>query len=365
MTGQSASPVLPEASRRSAGEVVKVMIVDDSITARTVLGRTVNAIEKIEVVASVSNAERALDYLDNARVDVILLDLEMPGMGGIAAIPLLVKKSRGARIIVVSHHTPDGAELAVEALSLGATDTFPKPTSGSFDREYRRELALRVAALGKDRTCTVKVAPPKVELAQRKRPVAGAPEVLAIGASTGGITALEALLKSLPPRIGVPIMISQHLPASFMDVFAKQVAKASGRPALVAVEGMRLRPDCILVAPGDAHLEVKAAGKDLVVKLTHERAATGCMPSLDPMFASLAKAYEGRVVAVVLSGMGRDGTGGSHQLVEAGGCIFVQDQATSAVWGMPRGVAEAGLASAVLPPQQIGPQVAKLLGMAA
>lgn len=362
MSGQSASPVLPEPARQRPGELTRVMIVDDSIVVRTVLERTVSEAGDIEVVASVSNAERALERLNEVTVDVILLDLEMPGMGGIAAIPLLLEKSRGAKIIVVSQYTPHGAEKAVEALSLGAADTFPKPGSGGFDEAYRARLNARVRGLGKRQACAPKLVTEPVQLRTRRALMTARPQAIAIGASTGGIAALQALLQALPQGLGVPILIAQHLPASFMTVFAKQVAKAAGRPALIAEEGMILLPDHVYIAPGEAHLGVKQERDRIVVRLDHRPAPSGCTPSLDPMLVSLARELRGRVVGVVLSGMGRDGTVGAGELAAAGGCIYVQDAATSAVWGMPRAVAEAGFASAVLPPESISERLATHLG---
>ena len=365
MSGQSASPVLPDNPRARPGDKTKVMIVDDSIVVRTVLERTVSEIGEIEVVASVSNAERALERLDDVSVDVILLDLEMPGMGGIAAIPLLREKSRGAQIIVVSQYTPHGAEKAVEALSLGAADTFPKPEAGGFDDAYRARLGARVLGLGQRRRPVAVVSAPELPVSPRRVPLTGVPRAVAIGASTGGIAALEALLQALPPRIGVPILVAQHLPSSFMKVFAKQLAKASGRPAVIAEEGMVLSPDCVYIAPGEAHLVVRLQSDRLVAQLDNRPVPSGCTPSLDPMFTSLARVLKGRVVGVVLSGMGRDGATGASEMVAAGGCVYVQDAASSAVWGMPRAVAEAGLASAVLPPAAISERLAKQLGVRA
>lgn len=363
MRGQSASPVLPEAERSGSGEQTRVMIVDDSIVVRTVLERTLSEANDIALVASESNAERALARLDTVQADVILLDLEMPGMGGIAALPLLIEKSRGAKVIVVSQYTPHGAEKAVEALALGAADTFPKPKTGGFDLAYRARLTARIRGLGGPSRPAPKLAATEVQLRSRRAPIKGAPRAIAIGASTGGIAALQALLEALPPRLGVPILIAQHLPASFMTVFAKQVSKASGRSAVIADDGMILQPDCVYIAPGEAHLAVRQEDDRMVVRLDHRPAPSGCTPSLDPMFASLARELKGQVMGVVLSGMGRDGAKGAGEMVAAGGCVYVQDAVSSAVWGMPRAVAEAGLASAVLPPAGIAERVAKHLGV--
>jgi two-component system chemotaxis response regulator CheB len=183
-------------------------------------------------------------------------------------------------------------------------------------------------------------------------------EVLAIGASTGGIHALGVLFNVLPKRIGVPILVTQHLPVPFMPVFARQLRAAAHREAVVAEDGMPLLPDRILLAPGDAHLTIDASDDVPVVRLTHGRSASGCMPSVDPMFASVGAAYGAGALGVVLTGMGRDGVEGAARLIANGGSILAQDEASCAVWGMPRAVLEAGLVSAVLPPDKIARRIA-------
>jgi two-component system chemotaxis response regulator CheB len=176
------------------------------------------------------------------------------------------------------------------------------------------------------------------------------PGCIAIGASTGGLQALNEFLPALPPLIGIPILVTQHLPDAFMAVFARQLAAAAGRPAIIAADGLALVADRIHIAPGDAHLAVERKGGRVVVRLDRAPAASGCLPSVDPMFASVAEIYGAGAVGVVLSGMGRDGLDGARRVIASGGAILAQDRSSSAVWGMPRGVAEAGLASAVLAP---------------
>ena len=181
---------------------------------------------------------------------------------------------------------------------------------------------------------------------------------LALGASTGGLHALSEFLRALPTRISAPILITQHLPTVFMPYFARQIEAASGRLARVAEDGMVLTPEQILIAPGDAHLGLERAGAQIQVQLTGAPASSGCMPSVDAMLWSLSEIYGRTGVGVVFSGMGRDGLVGSARLVDRGGLVLVQDQQSSAVWGMPRAVAEAGLASAVLAPAELALRVA-------
>ncbi len=343
---------------------VHVLIVDDSITSRAMLARIVERAGDLEVVGRANSAEAALEWLQSRSADVILLDLEMPGQGGLGALPSLIAAGRGARVMVVSSLTVDGAEQTLAALSLGATDTLAKPLAGQFDASYAEVLADKVRAMGirtPAQPAGQSAKRPKPPRLVRRKSDANA-DLLAIGASTGGIHAFGLLLKALPSRMGIPILVTQHLPETFMPVFARQLTLASGYEALVAEDDMPVLPDRILIAPGDAHLTVHKASGKLVVRLCNEPVASGCMPSVDPMFASLADELGSRALGVVLSGMGRDGAEGAARIVEAGGTIFAQDEASCAVWGMPRAVVEAGLASAILPPDQIASRVIAALG---
>ena len=184
-------------------------------------------------------------------------------------------------------------------------------------------------------------------------------ELVAIGASTGGIHALSQLLRAIPASFRVPILVTQHLPPSFMSYFAAQLAVLGGRPCDVAGDRMRIQPGRIVVAPGDSHIRVVRTGDGAAIRLTQDRYPSGCVPSVDPMFESVAEVFGSRALGVVLSGMGRDGAEGARHLVEAGARIFVQDRGTSVVWGMPGTVANAGHASAVLPPDEIGRLIAR------
>lgn len=349
----------PEAGTRLAGGApMRLLVVDDSVTARAVFSRIVAGEADMEIAALASTAEEALQILKSDRFDVILLDLQMPGRGGLDALPELIETSQGARILVVSTLTIQGAEETLSALQLGAADTLAKPQPGSFDQSYRDRLVDKIRELG--RTALRAAAP------ARERPPAIAPvrpasrkpaHVLAVGASTGGIHALGTLFSALPRKLHIPILVTQHLPSSFMEAFARQLQIASGRPAAVAEEGKILQADQILIAPGNAHMKVVAKSGHFVVKLDQGPVKSGCTPSVDPMFASLAEAMGPHALGVVLSGMGRDGTEGARAIVDAGGTIFAQDEASCAVWGMPGSVAVAGLASSILSPDLIADRV--------
>jgi two-component system chemotaxis response regulator CheB len=340
------------------------MIVDDSITARTVHSRIVEGDGAMSVVAIAGTAEQAIALLGAVRVDVILLDLEMPGIGGLDALPKILEIARGGRVLVVSSQTQSGAEQTLSALSLGAADTMPKPTSGAFGRDYREALLAKVRALG---AASPTHQPPLKSVPPPRRAMGPLlkPDVLAIGASTGGIHALGLLFGSLSRRLELPILVTQHLPASFIPVFARQLTIASGYEATIATDDAEVLPGRILIAPGHAHLTVRARGSKLRAMLDSTPQASGCTPSVDPMFASLAEVYGKGSLGVVLSGMGRDGSEGAREIVAAGGTILAQNEATCAVWGMPRAVVDAGLAAAVLPPEEIAGRIANSVGAAA
>jgi len=338
------------------------MIVDDSMVARAVLARMIDADGGFEIAAVAGTAEDAIEALGQVRIDVILLDLEMPGAGGLKSIPLILKAARGAQVLIVSSLAEEGAEATVAALALGAADTLPKPGTGRFNGRFSEILLAKLRALGPADGASRLIpldnaAPSRIDL--HGPPMSEAPlGLVAIGASTGGIHALAALFEALPPHIGVPILVTQHLPAPFMTVLARQLATASGRPAMVAEDGMRLSADQIVIAPGDAHLNLDHRGDRLIVRLSNQKMASGCLPSVDPMLVSAGEVLGGGALGIMLSGMGRDGSQGAASLIAAGGSLIAQDQQSSAVWGMPRAVVDAGLACAVLPPARIARRIA-------
>ncbi|MBY6014163.1 chemotaxis-specific protein-glutamate methyltransferase CheB [Qipengyuania gaetbuli] len=329
------------------------MLVDDSLTVRTVFSRMLAKEADLSVVATASTAERGLDELRAQAVDVVLLDLEMPGMGGLEALPKILALSPSTKVLVISSLTAEGAEHTVEALRMGAADTMLKPRPGGFNDDYRDQLLGKVRALkgmGVEEVRRASVRPASRRAGKR-------PQVVAIGASTGGTHALNLFLRKLPKDFELPILITQHLPASFIPVFARQMEVASGRQAILADEGVEIRRGNLVIAPGHGHMVVHRKGTRHVTGLAYHPVKSGCMPSVDPMFETLAEAYDGEVAGVLLSGMGRDGTDGAVSIVNAGGSIYAQDAHSCAVWGMPRAVTEMGLTTAALPPEELAETV--------
>ncbi|MBS0503753.1 MAG: chemotaxis-specific protein-glutamate methyltransferase CheB [Proteobacteria bacterium] len=334
---------------------IRLLIVDDSAVARAVFSRMVGERNEFEIAATVASAEAALAFLAREKVDIILLDIEMPGQDGLSAMPALIRASNGARVLIVSSSAEKGAAASIQAMTLGAADTLAKPGAGAFGGRFAQILAEKLIRIGHARETQAATTPRCEPLPQlRFRPISEQRiACLAIGASTGGLHALSDLLRGLPPSFGAPILITQHLPPSFMSIFAMQVEEMASRPTAVARPGMPLARGRILVAPGDGHLSIESGSGIPRVRITNERYESGCQPSVDPMFASVAEAFGSGAVGVVLSGMGKDGLRGAGHMAKAGCDIFVQDRDSSVVWGMPGAVAQAGLASAMLPPFQI------------
>lgn len=338
---------------------IRLMLVDDSTVARAVLARMIESDPAFEISAVAGTAEAAIEALGEVRVDIVILDLEMPGQGGLKLLPRIIGAAGGAKVMVVSTLAEEGAEQTLKALALGAADTLPKPGTSRFNGRFSEVLVGKLKALGYAAASAAN-APQMIsgEQASLRAMPSDPIEILAIGASTGGIHALGTLFSALPRRIGVPILVTQHLPGAFMPVFARQLAATSNREVLVGEDGMALRPDRIILAPGDSNLTLERSGRSVLVRLLAGRSSSGCMPSVDPMLASVGALYGPSAVGVILTGMGRDGVEGAARLVAAGGSIIAQDEASCAVWGMPRAALEAGLVAAILPPDKIARRIA-------
>lgn len=332
----------------------RILIVDDSVVARAVIARMIDAGDRFQVAGAVSDASAAIAFLKLNQVDLILLDIEMPGIDGLTALPQILAAGRGARVLIVSSSCAEGASATIQALALGAADTLVKPGIGNLVGKFSDALEEKITRL-LVRDDSAAISSPS----RAQRVVVGNDfDIVAIGASTGGIHALSQLLRELPITFKLPILVTQHLPASFMPYFAAQLAVLSGRTCAVGTEHMRIEPGKIIVAPGEAHLRCVRYGDQVTVRLSAEKSASGCMPSVDPMLESVAAVYGSRALAVILSGMGRDGCDGARMIGKAGGSVVAQDKASSVVWGMPGAVASAGLADAVMPPADLGRLVA-------
>jgi len=351
---------------------IRVMVVDDSAIVRGLITRTLKSDPRIEVTASCSNGEMAVTQAAKKALDIIILDIEMPVMDGLAALPKLQQTNPQARIIMASTLTQRNAGISLKALALGAADYIAKPTTDRLNsnEDFHRELIQKVIALGQRR----KPAQPtdasprpseKPQLPQLRGGVMRRPRIIAIGSSTGGPQALLTLLGALPASVNCPIVIAQHMPATFTTVLAQHIGRASNRPSAEAAHGMEIRPGHIYLAPGDYHFQLVREGTACVARLSQTAPENFCRPSVNPLFRSVAQTFGADACAVMLTGMGSDGCEGAKIMAAQGAPIIAQDEATSVVWGMPGAVAQAGICSAILPLPQIAGHLAALFERAA
>lgn len=349
-------------SAPAAATVARVMICDDSIVIRGAIARILESDPEIRVVAKVANGRAAVEEIRRTPVDVVVLDIEMPIMDGMAALPLLLQADPGVRVIMASTLTTRGAEIAMRALRLGAADYVPKPSSVGTqgDEDFRRELMGKVKGLARQRRPSGQAARPRASFTLRPAPPFVA-RLLAVGSSTGGPQALFTLVQGLGRGVNIPVVVTQHMPATFTPILADHITRLGFMPCTEARDGEVMVGGRIYLAPGDRHLLVKGGQTGLRAKLTSDPPENFCRPSVDPMLRSTAAACEGRVLVAMLTGMGHDGLEGTRRVVEAGGCAIGQDEASSVVWGMPGAVAQAGLCHAVLPLPKISSKVLEML----
>ncbi|WP_337995951.1 chemotaxis response regulator protein-glutamate methylesterase [Oleispirillum naphthae] len=370
------------------------MVVDDSAVVRGLITRMLEDAADVQVVTSVPNGDAAVRALDRYDIEVVLLDIEMPVMDGMTALPLMLNKRPDLKVIMASTLTLHNADISLRALELGAVDYIPKPTATrelSGGQDFKRELLEKVVTLGAvlRRSGARRPAPqparPGAAPARTpfQRPALGGgrasllsptapiqlrqhkiefPDIIAIGSSTGGPQALFKVLGDLrsgmPPK--QPIIITQHMPATFTTILAEHITRVTGWPAKEAQDGEVLRGGNVYIAPGGFHMLVESKGVEQVLRVIDGPPENFCKPAVDPMFRSVAKVYGRRALAVILTGMGSDGAKGGAVLVEAGGTVIAQDEETAVVWGMPGTAAQAGICSAVLPLPEIGAYIKKV-----
>ncbi|MCJ2034722.1 chemotaxis response regulator protein-glutamate methylesterase [Methylobacterium sp. J-068] len=380
----SAAPPAP------AGQRVRVLIADDSAVVRGLVARWV-AEAGHEVVATASNGRIALEAMSRHEPDVILLDIDMPEMDGTQALPLLLAKSPGVQVIMMSTLTTRNADISLRCLALGAVDYIPKPESNrgvTTSDAFRIDLIERVRVFGAARArkrgpssapgagyaasavpgtqspSPVSALRPTSPLVLRPKSRTGVPpRVLLIGASTGGPRAVGEVLEKIgaPTLRQFPVLIVQHMPPVFTAVFAEHLGARTGLPAAEGKADERLQPGRIYVAPGGRHMGLAGQRQDVTIRLHDGPVVNFCRPAVDVLFQDAAAIFGPATLSVVLTGMGSDGTGGARALTEAGGAVLAQDEATSTVWGMPGSIAKAGLAQAILPLAEIGPALRNLL----
>ncbi len=443
---------------RSLSQKIRVMIVDDSVVVRGMFSKWLEEVNDIEVIAVHRNGLLAVNNIANDNPDVVLLDIEMPEMDGITALPLLLENCPSTKVIISSTLTTRNAEISLRAMALGAVDYVAKPQgSGGLTgaSEFKAELIQKIrvfggvvnpieagpagavnfkastaAKMGFSASSAVRpsfsgssasqsrvVRPvgfkkplkessssdnkpfkigeakptgkPQVERAAtsakqtiaRSNPSAVSratkapgeeaqlhrfsktlPKIIVIGASTGGPPALLEVTKAINDDVDhLPVLITQHMPASFTAILAQHIAKATGRECKEGEHGEEVRNGVIYVAPGGKHMSLSGSGFSVKIHLDDGPQINYCKPSVDPLFESAAKIFKKAVLSVILTGMGNDGTGGAEKIISQGGSVIVQDEESSVVWGMPGSAAQEGFVCEILPLQNIGRRVSSLI----
>ena len=414
------SPLQKDNAQQTSGNPYRVMVVDDSAIIRGFICRYLQEDTLIDVVTTAVNGEVALRELKKRDIEVVVLDIEMPVMDGLTALPQMLALDKNLQVVMASTLTLNNAEVSLNALGKGAVDYVPKPeTARSVNAsiDFRREIVEKVKAWGgvlrkilnqplpsndiSNDSATTRFtrparqsdaanaksgfvtarrpapsmttsprpnkAPSSREIVDRNKPIVlrkGStlpPEILAVGSSTGGPQALMAFFKALDGKVKVPIVLVQHMPKTFTAILAQHISKATSFIAAEGKDGEILKSGHIYVAPGDFHMICEDKNGKTVVRLNQDPQENYCRPSVDPLFRSLTSIFKSKVLAVILTGMGHDGLKGSRDLVREGATILAQDEASSVVWGMPGAVASAGLCSEVLPLEKIGDAVARRL----
>jgi two-component system chemotaxis response regulator CheB len=354
---------------------VSVLVVDDSVVVRKLVTQILDADPDLRVVGTAANGRIALEKLSLLAPDIVTLDIEMPDMDGLETLAALRKIAPRLPVIMFSTLTERAAASTLDALALGASDYVTKPTQLKNPAEaleaVRQQLVPKIKALtGRTRRAPLATAPSAsrpvgVRPVQRRIGPPARPHVLAIGSSTGGPDALATLVAKLPAGLPVPIVVVQHMPPLFTRLFAQRLDRLTGLTVREAVDREQLRPGEMLIAPGDRHLTLRRDGDRVVTVLNDGMPENHCRPAVDVLFRGVVEVYGANVLSLILTGMGQDGLRGGERVVEAGGALWAQDQATSVVWGMPGAVVNAGLASRVLPAPEIGPAVSAALTGAA
>lgn len=364
------------------GKVIRVMVVDDSIVIRGLISRWLNALDDIEVVVACRNGQDAVDQIAKANVDLVVLDIEMPVMDGLTALPLLLKASPGVRVLMASTLTRRNADISMKALALGATDYVPKPEatkSGHASAEFQEDLINRIRAIGGKKIGLVTrplarttVAPTRAKVAQgnagQRDDIATVPasrmrpKVLAIGSSTGGPKALFEVFEGLKPVLAkVPVVVTQHMPPTFTAILAEHIAGVTGGRCIEGADGMKIEAGSVYIAPGGTHMLLKKRGADVVIKLDDGEPVNFCKPAVDPMLESMVPIYGAGILSCILTGMGHDGCDGARKVQSQGGTVIAQDEASSVVWGMPGAVAQAGICHKIVPLGQVAKTLVTLI----
>lgn len=366
-------------------DIVRVLVVDDTVVYRRVLSDLLSSVPGIELVGTASNGRIAMQKIEQLRPDLVTLDLEMPEMNGLDVLRQLRATSSTVGAIMLSAFTTQGAEETIAALSLGAFDFVLKPSTGNMEhsvKTLRSELIPKIQAFARAAAVRQRLRQPAPvvpypasrisatgDVVQRMRKAAsgpaGKPEVVAIGISTGGPSALSKMLPGLPPDLAAPVLIVQHMPPKFTKSLADDLNNRCRLAVSEAVNGQPILPGSILIAPGGHQMKVERIDGALIARVTDDPPENNCKPSVDYLFRSVAYSCGRNSLAVVMTGMGSDGALGCRLLKRNGAAIITQDEATCVVYGMPKPPAEEGLSDVVAPLDKIAAEITRFAGKGA
>ena len=342
------------------GGRIRVLVVDDSVVIRRLVAHALEEDPTFEVVGAAANGAIALAKIPQVNPDAITLDIEMPEMDGLETLRRIRQDFPDLCVIMLSAVTARGASATLDALALGANDYVTKAANvDSLDRSIatlRSELIPKIKQFFwfPDQIPGPPAAAPPVAAVPRIQPAAprfGAlrrPRVIAVGVSTGGPTALSALIRQFPPGFPLPVLIVQHMPPLFTRFLAERLQTLTGLRVEEGAQGSAVEPGKILIAPGNYHMRLAKNGQRVMLAVDQGPPENSCRPSVDVLFRSVQETYGGSAIAVILTGMGQDGLLGTEALKASGAYVIAQDEASSVVWGMPGAVAKAGLADAVV-----------------
>lgn len=331
----------------------KVIVVDDSAFMRMIISDMIESTDRYKVIARFKNGKELIDKVDDYKPDIITLDVEMPIMDGLTTLRELKKKDKKYSVIMLSSLTKKGSVTTMQCLEAGAVD-FIEKANGSNRETMKAELINKIDAILESQGMSkVKIVHKNVEIKGHKKI-----DAVIVGASTGGPRALQQMLSKIDGDINIPVFVVQHMPKGFTKAFAERLDKICNLKVVEAEDGMAIEKNTIYIAQGGYHMTV---GDGRRIKLNEEPAIWGVRPAVDKLFESAVKIYKGNLVSAILTGMGRDGATGCELVKDAGGVTISEDQSTCTIYGMPKAAYETGKIDLVLPLQEIGSNINKII----
>lgn len=343
-------------------EPTRLLVVDDSALYRQTIANVLRDAPDVSIVGVARDGKDALEKIERLDPDLLTLDVEMPGMNGIAVLRAINRRRLRTKAIMVSSLTAEGAQVTTDALLEGAFDFILKPSGQDPEKNrllLRENLDEKIAAFrapgGRTKAHEKRLSPVR-KAAASTLPETGCRAVI-FGVSTGGPAALKRVLPALPETLPVPVLVVQHMPAQFTEALARRLDAMCALDVSEASNGMEVKAGRIFVAPGGRQMKLVRRDDRVLAKLTSDPPENGCRPAVDYLLRSVGKIFEGEALSVIMTGMGRDGLEGSRDLKERGGRVFAQHPFGCVVYGMPKAIIDNDIADRVLPLSRIGPAI--------